>query len=178
MPTLSSIAIGIAAVSSVASAGVGYVQQNRQANLQKKQATAQRKQQELQTQRERRGAIRQAQISRAQTQQTAAGSGALTGSSVAGGLGSLSSQLGSGLGYSTQQSSISGDIANFQSRINRIGQQTAGIQGILGVVQTAASFGSDYFKGQELAAEKSATAFRKQMSSNYSMKYGSSGMFT
>lgn len=168
---LTAIAIG----ASVASAGVGYVQQNRQANLQKKQATAQRKQQELQTQRERRGAIRQAQISRAQTQQTAAGSGALTGSSVAGGLGSLSSQLGSGLGYSTQQSSISGDIANFQSRINRIGQQTAGIQGILGVVQTGASLGSDYYKGQE---EKSATAFRKQMSSNYSMKYASSGNFT
>lgn len=116
----------IGAVTAVGSTALSY-------NAQRKAANTQERQQALATQRSARSAIREAQIKRASAQASAAALGATGGSAVEGGLSSLGSQLGSGLGFSSQMSSLSGDITNYSARAETFGG--------------LASFGSFIFKG-------------------------------
>lgn len=127
MAAFSSIALAVGAAASIGGTYVSYKNQ-------KKAAASQRRQQEVATRRSRRQAIRQAQIARAQAVASAAASGATNSSAAFGGQASIGSQTGEALGFSTQMSSLSGDISRYSSRANMA-------QGVAGLGNMAISYG-------------------------------------
>lgn len=92
--------------------GAGLYYQNQQ---QKKAAAAAKQQQEVASRASRRRLIRERQLKAAELNSVANAAGSADSSGFFGNQGSLGSQLGSGLGYQTQMSSLSGDIARYQT---------------------------------------------------------------
>ena len=138
----------VAVVSAVATVG-GTIMAYRE---QKKAAEAGRKQQQLATDRSNRESIREAQLRRAMAISAAASMGALGGSALAGGITSLGSQLGSGLGFSSQMSSLSGDIERATQKA-----QTWGAIASMGSTLWQASGGFANFNGTGDTSAKKPT---------------------
>lgn len=129
MAVATAIAIGAAAVGTVASVGA-YRQGKKQAAYARQAAEFQQKQANLQNARAKRDAVREARLAYGMAQNTAANQGVSASSGSQGGLASISSQVSDNISFLDQYGFYSDQASQALGRSNAAGARAAGLGSI------------------------------------------------